>query len=145
MALGGERYDTTEIDMSRHQAPAERKRKKRRRKREGRVPGWIYRIIIILILCVVGMLLWFNRSNLTPSNIVEWVQTQVVGMGIGDGYPAKITGTSVTPGNFKSSNKQLVMAGDTELTVLNTTAKHNATTHRIISSIVPTLPSCHTS
>ncbi len=123
MPLSGERYDTTEIDLSRHQAQTERKRKKRRRRKERRVPGWVYRVIIILILCVVGMLLWFNRSNLTPSNIVEWIQTQVVGMGIGDGYPAKISGTSVMPGNFKSSNRQLVIAGDTELTVLNTTAK----------------------
>ena len=122
MTDNGQRFDTTEIVVSKHQAREEPKRKKHR-KRDSRVPSWVYRIIVILILCVVGMLAWFNRSNLTPSNVVEWVQTQVVGMGIGDGYPSKITGSTVSPGNFRSVNKELVMVGDTELTELNSSAK----------------------
>ena len=119
----GQRFDTAEIDVAKHQSPQEHRRKKRGKKHVGRVPGWVYRIIVILILCVVGMLLWFNRSNLTPANVVEWVQTQVVGMGVGDGYPYNITGSVVLPGNFKAINKELVMLRDTELTVLNHTAK----------------------
>lgn len=119
----GQRFDTAEIDVAKHHAPRERRRKKHRGRRESRVPGWVYRIIVILILCFVAMLLWFNRSNLTPDNVLEWVQTQVVGMGIGDGYPYKITGSVVSPGNFKSVDKELVMVRDTELTVLNSTAK----------------------
>jgi hypothetical protein len=123
MTGDGQRFDTTEIDISKHQARTARRRKKRRKKKESRVPSWVYRIIAILILCVVGMLIWLNRSNLTPSNIVDWVQTQVVGMGIGDGYPSLITGDTVSPGNFKSANKDLMMVRDTELTVLNSSAK----------------------
>ncbi len=132
----GQRFDTTEIDVSKHGDRAERKRRKRRKRRESRVPSWVYRVIVILILCVVGMLLWLNRSNLTPANIVDWVQTQVVGMGIGDGFPVKITGTVVSPGNFKSSNKELVMVGDTGLAVFNSSAKQTVSRQHSFSSPV---------
>lgn len=119
----GQRFDTAEIDVTKPAAEKRRRRKNRHKKPEGRVPRWVYRIILILILCVVSMLLWLNRSNLAPANVMEWVQTQVVGMGIGDGYPYPIVGSTVSPGNFKSVNRQLVMLRDTELTELNSTAK----------------------
>lgn len=119
----GQRFDTAEIDIAKHHTAESRRRKRREKKQAGRVPGWIYRIIVILILCVVSMLLWFNRSNLTPSNMLEWVQTQVVGMGAGDGYPYSIAGSVVAQSNFKSVNKELFLLRDTELTVLNSTAK----------------------
>lgn len=117
----GERFDTAEIDLNKPR-PAARRRKKRREKKERRVPRWVYRIILILVLSVAGVLLWFNRSNLTPANMMEWVQTQIVGMGIGDGYPYPIAGSAISPGNFRSVNRELVMLRDTELTVLNSTA-----------------------
>lgn len=119
----GQRFDTAEIDIAKHRPPQEHRRKRRGKKHEGRVPGWVYRVIVILILCVVSMLLWFNRSNLTPSNVLDWVSTQVVGMGMGDGYPYNITGSVISQNNFNSVDKELFMLRDTELTVLNSTAK----------------------
>lgn len=119
----GERFDTTEIDLSRPRSGAKHRGRKEKEKKERRVPRWVFRIILILCLSVLGVLLWFNRSNLAPSNVLEWVQTQVVGMGIGDGYPYPITGSTVSPGNFRSVNHELFMLRDTELTVLNSTAK----------------------
>ncbi len=118
----GQRFDTTEIDAVKHLLPEERRRKKRVH-RESRIPRWVYKIILILILCVLVMLVWFNRSNLTPSNVVEWVQNSVVGMGIGDGYPAKIAGNFVSVGNFESVNKEAVIVSDIAMTALNSTAK----------------------
>lgn len=117
----GQRFDTAEI----HAAPPARRerRRKERRKREPRVPRWVYRVILILLLSVGGMLLWFNRSNLTPANIAEWVQTRAVGLGMGDGFPYSVTGSSISPGNFKSAGKNAVFVRDTELTVLNSTAR----------------------
>nr|WP_319489967.1 DUF5711 family protein [uncultured Caproiciproducens sp.] len=123
MSDRGQRFDTAEIDTAKHQIQTEKRRKKHRSRRESRVPHWVYRIILILILCVVTMLFWFNRNNLTPSNVIEWVQNSVVGMGIGDGYPSKIAGNSVSKGNFKSMNKEAAVVSDTALTVLNSTAK----------------------
>lgn len=120
MNVSGQRFDTTEIDAVR---PREERRRKKRVHREGRIPRWVYKIILILILCVLGMMVWFNRANLTPSNVLEWAQNGVVGMGIGDGYPVKIAGSTVSVGNFKSVNKEAVMVSDTALTVLNSTAK----------------------
>lgn len=132
----GQRFDTAEIDVAKYKATGERRRKNHAKRHESRVPSWVYRIIVILILCVVSMLLWFNRSNLTPANVLEWVQTQVVGIGVGDGYPYSITGSVVSPGNFKSVNKELVMARDTELTVLNSTAKEVISRQHSFSSPV---------
>ena len=77
----------------------------RGRRRTPRVPKWVYRVVVILALCVAGMLLWFNRANLTPENILEWMQVQTVGMGVGDGYPTPIVGSSVEKGNFYCRNK----------------------------------------
>jgi hypothetical protein len=123
MSDRGQRFDTTEIDTAKYQQKMEKRRKKRRERRESRVPRWVYKIILILILCVFSMLIWFNRYNLTPSNVLEWVQNSVVGMGIGDGFPSKIAGSSVSKGNFQSMNKEAVVVSDTALTVLNSTAK----------------------
>ncbi|MBW7571330.1 DUF5711 family protein [Caproiciproducens faecalis] len=123
MSDRGQRFDTTEIDTAKYQQKTENRRQKRRNRRESRVPRWVYRIIVILILCVFTMLIWFNRNNLTPSNVLEWVQNSVVGMGIGDGFPTKIAGNTVLKGNFQSVNKEAVIVSDTALTVLNSTAK----------------------
>lgn len=123
MSDRGQRFDTTEIDTAKHQFQVQKRRQKRRSRRESRVPRWVYKIILILIFCVFSMLIWFNRNNLTPSNVIEWVQNSVVGMGIGDGYPSKIVGNSVLKNNFKSVNKEAVVVSDTALTVLNSTAK----------------------
>ncbi|MCY1713772.1 DUF5711 family protein [Caproiciproducens galactitolivorans] len=118
----GQRFDTVEIDTAKHH-PEGKRRRDRRSRREPRIPRWVYKIIVILILCVVSMLVWFNRSNLTPDNVVDWVHDSVVGMGIGDGFPSKIVGNAVAVGNFKSVNKEIYVASDTALTVLNSTAK----------------------
>lgn len=111
-------------------------RRRRKKSRVFHIPRWVYRVIIILILSVLALLIWFNRENLTPRNIVEWVQTQVVGMGVGDGYPAKIAGSTVSPGNFASVNKDAVYVSDTRLTVLNSTAKELVSRQHSYSSPV---------
>ena len=119
----GQRFDTAEINVSKHAAAKKRQRKKLGLRYKGRIPHWVYKIILILIISILGMLIWFNRANLTPANIVEWIQSSVVGMGVGDGYPSKIVGNTVSSGNFKSINKEAVVLSDTALTVLNSTAK----------------------
>lgn len=116
----GQRYDTTQIDAVK---PHRERRGKKQENRLTRIPRWVYKIILILMVCVLGMLVWFNRGNLTPSNVLEWVQNSVVGMGIGDGFPAKINGNTISIGNFKSVNKEIVTASDTALMIMNSTAK----------------------
>lgn len=123
----GKHFATGEFDAPKHDGRSERiaqKRAKRRRRkaRFGKIPGWVYKVILILALSVVGMLLWFNRQNLAPANIAEWVQDRVVGIGVGDGFPQKFSG-SVEAKNFLSVNQELVMVSDTDLTVYNGTAK----------------------
>lgn len=120
MSRDEHRYDTAELPSVRHGEPEQRKPHKRFR--EHRVPRWVYRIILILLACVLAMLAWFNRQNLTPSNVLDWVRERVVGMGVGDGYPYAIAGSNVSKMNFITSDKNLIFASDTALTELNSTS-----------------------
>ena len=68
----GKRFATGEIDVASHDRHADQLAKRRAKRREKqkrthKIPGWVYKIILILILSVVGMLLWFNRQNLAPT------------------------------------------------------------------------------
>ena len=117
------RYDTARLDaLPKHAL---------RGKRPGgpppgrlrRIPRWVYRMIVILALSALAVAGWYDRANLTPQNIVQWVQSRIVGLGIGDGYPQSISGSSVAPQNFLSSGKNLVVASDTGLSVYNSTAR----------------------
>ncbi|MBS5622592.1 MAG: hypothetical protein KHW69_06095 [Clostridium sp.] len=124
----GKRFATGEIDVAKHDRHAEQIAKRRAKRREKqkrthKIPGWVYKIILILILSVVGMLLWFNRQNLAPDRVMEWAQDRVVGIGVGDGFPQPIAGTVVEPKNFLSVNKELVVVSDTDLSIYNSTAK----------------------
>ena len=101
-------------------APA--RRRKRRRRRERRIPSWVYRIALVLLVAVLGLVIYVNRDALTPERISAWVQERVVGAGEGDGYPVSIEGSEVLAGNFRSTDGDLVMVSDTHLTVLNSTA-----------------------
>lgn len=121
MADNGKRFDTVEFDAAKHPQP--RERKNARAFGEHSVPRWVYRIALILLLCVLGTLGWMNRDNLTPNNVLEWIQSRAVGMGVGDGYPYSIAGNSVSPKNFLSADKNIYLASDTSLMVLNSTAK----------------------
>ncbi len=117
------RFDTVRLEkIPKHAVPG-KKRRGFPGRGERRFPRWGYRVILILCLSVLAVLGWYNRRNLTPQNIVQWVEGRVVGFGIGDGYPKSIAGSSVSPQNFLSSDKNLVVAGDTALSVYNSTAK----------------------
>ena len=121
----GRRYADDETDLydgGREGNP--HARRSRRKARFPQIPRWVYRVGLILCVSVLGLLVWFNRANLTPSNVAEWVQARVVGMGVGDGFPSPISnGRTVAAGNFLSADKEAVMVSDTALTILNSTAK----------------------
>lgn len=130
----GRRFDTARFDPAKHGPRQSRKRPRVFGDRQ--VPRWVYRVILILALSVLAVLGWMNRDNLAPSAVLEWVQGRVVGMGVGDGYPHSITGTSVQPKNFLSYDKNVYFAGDTAFTVLNSTAKELASRQHSLSSPV---------
>lgn len=118
------RYSDDEMDMDEDAVEGNpHARRKQKKSTFLKVPRWVYKILLILIICVLGLFVWFNRDNLTPSNVAEWVQDRVVGLGVGDGFPTPITGSSVAAGNFISVNQEAFVVSNTALTVLNSTAK----------------------
>lgn len=115
------RYDTTQVEVGRHLAPEKKQRPSKFWLH--RTPRWIYRVTVILLLCALAVLGWYNRENLTPENALKWLQSNIVGMGNGEGFPKKISGSAVSPGNFLSSEKNIVFASDTALMMDNPSGK----------------------
>ena len=103
----------------------EGRHKKEKRKKKRLSPLWsrLIKIFLILLAAFLGLFLWLNRENLHPETVVDWLQEKIVGMGVGDGYPTPIVGSTVAEGNFASSNGDLVAVSDTHLTVMNSSAK----------------------
>lgn len=118
----GRRYDTEPIPIRKH-ALHDEKEEPLEHLREHRVPRWVYRVIAILAVAALAVLVWFNRTNLAPENVLQWVRTSIVGMGVGDGYPKTIAGSSVGAKNFYCSGTNIAYASDTALTVCNATGK----------------------
>ena len=89
------------------------------KKKAWQAPKAFYRVAVILLAAVLVLALWVNRASLTPENIANWVRTQVMGAGEGDGYPVSITGSTVSEGNFLTTDGNAVLLSDTAFTVLS--------------------------
>ncbi|HIW15801.1 MAG TPA: hypothetical protein H9691_10240 [Firmicutes bacterium] len=101
-----------------------------------RVPRFIYRVALILLLCTVGLTLWLNRDNISLEGFWGWLQTQVVGTGYGGGYPASITGRETDEQNLVADNNQPAIVSDTEIMIFNSTAKELLTAQHSCASPV---------
>lgn len=99
------------------------KRRIRRECRDGKPPKGIYAAIAILLVCAVVMAVWVNRENLKPANISEWIQTQMLGLGKGNGYPVRFNNESVQPRNFVAENKNIFLTSDISIQAYNGSAK----------------------
>lgn len=97
--------------------------KKRRHSKTGAVPKAVYQVAVILVVLVVGLAVWMNRTNLTPENIGTWLKLQVTGAETGDGFPVQITGSEVFPSNFLAEGGRAVVLSDTALTMLGSTGR----------------------
>ncbi|MCH4239637.1 MAG: DUF5711 family protein [Oscillospiraceae bacterium] len=101
----------------------EKTRRRRQARRAGKPPRGIYTAIAVLLTCAVAMVVWVNRENLKPANLSEWVQTQMLGLATGDGYPLKLGSENVKPRNFISSGKNVFLTSDTAVQAYNGSAK----------------------
>lgn len=86
---------------------------------------WL-RVSAILLVCVIGMLCFVYRDNLSPERVSAWVQDSLLGMGAGPGYPTPIVGSEVEASNFQLMDKDLAVVSDTSFVSLNRTAKELA-------------------
>ena len=79
------------------------------------VPKAVYQVAVILLVLVVGLAVWMNRTNLSPENIGSWLKLQVMGSEAGDGFPVQITGSEVLEANFLAQGGNAVVLSDTAL------------------------------
>lgn len=74
---------------------------------------------VIFLACVLSVIIFANKDNLTFDNISYWFQHRLVGKKEGKGYPVDILGTGVSAGNFDISDDELVYASNTSLVSLS--------------------------
>lgn len=94
-----------------------------KRKKPAAVPKAVYRAAIILLVLVIGLALWMNRTSLNPESIGSWLKLQITGAEIGDGFPVQITGSEVLEANFLAQGGNAVVLSDTVFSILNPTGR----------------------
>ncbi len=79
----------------------------------------IKNIILILFCSFLILVLWVNRINFYPENIMLWVQSKFSSTYVGEKFPCKFEGEKVASENFKFNNKNLTVLSDTAFNVIN--------------------------
>ena len=92
-------------------------------KKPAAVPKAVYRAAVILLVLVVALALWMNRTSLNPESIGSWLKLQITGAEIGDGFPVQITGSEVQEANFLAQGGNAVVLSDTVFSILNPTGR----------------------
>lgn len=88
-----------------------------------KIPKAVYRIGVILVVVILGLILWMNRGNLAPDRVISWFKLQLMGSGSGDGFPVQITGTDVREGNFTQHDGAAAVLSDTSFSLINSTGR----------------------
>lgn len=83
----------------------------------------IYILGIVLIVVAIFLMIWMNKDTFSMTESLDWIKTQTVGAGAGDGFPVQIKGTNITGMNFIGNDGDVAALSDTALTVLNSTGK----------------------
>ena len=80
-------------------------------------------IILILTSSFVFMILWVNRINFLPENIILWAQEKIFSIGFLDSFPCKIDGEKILSKNFQIYDKNIYALSDTSLNIINSKGK----------------------
>ncbi|MGN1043435.1 MAG: DUF5711 family protein [Acutalibacteraceae bacterium] len=80
-------------------------------------------IILILASSFVFMILWVNRINFLPENIILWAQEKIFSIGFLDSFPCKIDGEKILSKNFQIYDKNIYALSDTSLSIINSKGK----------------------
>lgn len=94
-----------------------------------KVPKAVYRVAAVLLVLVVVLALWMNRTSLSPENLWNWGKTQLMGEGGGEGYPVSILGSQVQPANFTAYQGGAVVLSDTALSFYGPAGEETLSLH----------------
>ena len=86
---------------------------------------YIKNIILILVGSFMFMILWVNRINFLPENIILWTQGKIFSIGFMDSFPCALDGEKVLSKNFQIYDKNIFALSDTSLNILNSKGKIN--------------------
>lgn len=83
----------------------------------------VYIMGILLVLITFALIFWMNKEALEPENLSNWLKIQLMGTGVGDGFPVEIKGTNVAEENFFGVDGNVIALSDTAMTCMNSTGK----------------------
>ncbi|MBQ9673594.1 MAG: hypothetical protein IJV39_03105 [Ruminococcus sp.] len=112
-------YENVPIDS--YEQYSEAKTKFKRKKINKRILKRCLLIFAILVIIFLAVFIIANRQSLTWDNINLWFSEHIIGED-GSGYPATLSGTSVSKGNFTLVNGRPCYASDTSYIELNSNA-----------------------
>lgn len=88
-----------------------------------KIPKPVYVVFLILAVLAIAFAVYMNRDSFSLENFGQWLQVQIMGTGVGDGYPVDIKGSTVYPNNFSQADGNAMVLSDTALTAINSTGK----------------------
>ncbi|MDR0914007.1 MAG: DUF5711 family protein [Oscillospiraceae bacterium] len=77
---------------------------------------------VIILLCFGIVFAFYNRDKLSPENIGNWFNYELLGKAQGEGYPSTISGTNLSAGNIDMIDNYLVYASNTSCVTLSSSA-----------------------
>lgn len=77
----------------------------------------LFRLVLVALAVVVATYFWQNADNLSPANVMYWVNEKLSGGQSGDGFPVEITGSSVV--SMTETQDGLAMVTDTAVVLVN--------------------------
>lgn len=83
----------------------------------------IKNISFILLGSFLFLIIWVNRVNLAPENIIIWVQDSLACTGMGGGFPYSPEGEKISAANFMFNSGRIIALSDNSLNIVNGSGK----------------------
>ncbi|MFI3325128.1 MAG: DUF5711 family protein [Clostridia bacterium] len=123
----GQKKVIEEVDISHEEYYATKEQLEKVKERQKEEPtkkkNPTLKVCLVILITVISLVLYYNQANLSFESVTFWVKTQVVGSGVGDGYPVSVVGSTVSSENFISNSSNSVVLSDTALSIYSETGK----------------------
>ncbi|MBQ2672065.1 MAG: hypothetical protein IJG00_04600 [Clostridia bacterium] len=83
----------------------------------------IRNLIFIFGFTFLFLILWVNRVNLSPGNVILYANGKFCSFGVGQGFPYTFDGTKIATENLKVHDGNIFALSDTSFEIINSSGK----------------------
>ena len=83
----------------------------------------IKNLIFIFGFTFLFLILWVNRVNLSPENVILYTKGKFCSFGVGQGFPYTFDGTKIATENLKVHDGNIFALSDTSFEIINSSGK----------------------